>query len=404
MALQEAKNQLKIIRIWRCAVVSLFSVILCFILGCGSAWNGRVVHLENGKAIIQPQVEGEIQSGRKLVIYREKTIVHPVTGEVLDTIKDDITEAPVLRARGRTITATVGEPWFSMMEVDDQVRSVRGSIETPIGSVSEAGVIKDIDTDEKFVEVEAVSASGVLRIIKYSGTVADPDTGEVLAVALEPVAQLDVAAGDSRRLRASFELVDKNLGWIEVGDTVVKLSGNMLTERLWFQDPPDGFSQEWIFGRDYLHAIRHYDSGRYREAILGLNDVIQMDTEYRDSGYLLGLCYANLNRHAEAAEQFNSLLKQRPNDAKVWAALAYAYLNQEKRQEAVEAYEKLASLTPDDPGVWIDMGDIYLALGNRQKAERAYRKALEVDKDNEEALHELRILTTYHEVYYGGER
>ena len=389
MALQEAKNQLKMIRIWRCAVVWLLSVILCSILGCGSAWRGRVVHLENGKAIIQPQVKGEIQSGRKLIIYREKTIVHPVTGEVLDTIKDKITETPVLRVRGRTITATVEEPWSSMMEVDDQVRSVRGSVKTPIGSVSEVGVIRDIDIAGKTVEVEAKSANGVLRVIKYSGIVADPDTGKILAVAVEPVAQLSVAAADSRRLRASFELVDKNLGWVEVGDTVVKLTGGMLAERLWFQDPPDGFSQERIFGRDYLHAIRQYDAGRYREAILGLNDVIQMDPEYRDAGYLLGLCYANLDRHAEAEEQFKSLLKRRPNDAKTWAALAYAYLNQEKPQEAVEAYEKLANLTPDDPGVWIDMGDIYISLGNRQKAEQAYRKSLEIDKDNEEAQHEL---------------
>ena len=369
-------------------------MLYCSIMGCGSAWRGRIVHLADGKVVIQPQGEGEVKSGDKLLIYREKTITHPVTDQVLDTIKDDITEASVLRVRGRTITATVKEPWFSMMMVDDQVKSIGGSVDTPTGSVHKMGTVREVDSAQKSVEVnmamsEGLSPGDILTVIKYIEVVSDLDTGEPLAVAIKPVASLRVTEID-RVLRASYELVDEKLGWIESDDTVVKLTGNMLTEQVWFHDPPAGFSREWIFRRHYLRAIRHYDAGNYREAILELSDVARIDPDYRDTSYLLGLCYANLNRHDEAAKLFEILLKQKPDDAKVWAALAYAYLKQEKLREASEAYEKLADLLPGNSKIWIDTGDMYRAAGDNQRAEQAYKKALKIDGNDAEALYELR--------------
>lgn len=370
-------------------------VFICFVTGCGSSWRGSIVHLEDGKVLIKPEAEGEIKSGDKVVIYRETSVVHPVTGEMLDNIKDEIAEVPVSQVRGRTITTLVEDPWFSMIEIDDQVKPARGSSKMQAGSVQYIGTVAEIGIEQKSVELDISLSSGVsigdsLTIVKYKYVVADPDGDGILAVAVEPVARLKVTAVDSQdKLHASYELIDGKLGWIEYDDAVVKLTGNMLTERLWFQDPSDGFSVEWLFYRNYLRAIRHINSKLYREAILELNDVIRMDSNYRDAGYLLGLCYANLNRYADASKQFNSLLKQNLEDAGIWTALAYAYLKQEKTQDAARAYEKLVNLLPNNLKLWMDMGDIYIILGNKKKAAEAYKKVLEIDKNNEEAFYEL---------------
>lgn len=395
-----------VLRFKSCFALRFLLCIMCFAVGCGSSWHGRIVHLEDGKIVIQPEGDSKIEGGRKLLIYRQKTITHPVTSEVLGTIRDDIAEVPVLRVRDRTITAHAVEPEFGMMMVDDQATAVRGSIKTPTGSVHEVGRIGgDAETQgqgdgEKplvFVspyssEPPSLRSPGVLTVVKYTDTAIDPDTGAILAVAVEPVADLRVTKTDADgQLWASYDLIDKDLGWIGIDDVVVRRTGDMLAERLWFQDPPHGFSEAWIFGRSYLHAVRHYDSGRYREAILDLSDVLQIDPEYSDAAYLLGLCYVNLNRYEEATARFKGLLAQRPDDAKAWAALAYAYLKQGKLQEAAESYEKLAHLLPGDPKVWTDIGDIYSTLGDRQKAEQAYRKALEIDEADAEAAYELHI-------------
>jgi tetratricopeptide (TPR) repeat protein len=228
-----------------------------------------------------------------------------------------------------------------------------------------------------------------LTVVEYSGTVIDPDTGESLAIAVKPVADLQVTKIDDDIIHASYRLVDEKIGWIETDDVVVRRTGSMTVENLWFQDPPDGFSQDWIFGRNYWHAIRQYNSGLFREAILELNDVVQIDPEYKDAAYLLGLCYANLNRYEEAVSTFRGILDREPDDAKTLTSLAYAYLKQNKLQEAADTYEKLTSISSGNPEVCLDLGDIYRTLGDHQKAEQAYRKALEMDADNEEAAYEL---------------
>ena len=378
------------------ALYALCLCILSFAIGCGATWHGRVVHLEDGKVVIQPGGDVRTESGRKLLIYRRETIAHPISGEPLGVITDNIAKVPVLRIRDRTITASAAEPEFGMIAVGDRATAVRGSVPTVIGSVSIVGRIGTVDAESHRAEYhlvadQEVNADGdILTVVKYTATVMGPDA-RVLAVAVEPVADLlPIETSADGRLWTSYELTDKRLGWIETDDVVVKRTGSMLAETLWFQDPPGGFSKAWIFGRSYLHAIRHYDSGRYREAILDLEDVTETDPEYAEAAYLLGLCHANLNRYDEAAARFEDLLEHRPNDARTWTALAYAYLKQGKHQEAVESYEKLAHLLPGDSAVWTDIGNIYCTLGNEQKAEQAFRKALDIDRRNENAAYELR--------------
>ncbi len=373
----------------------MLCAFLCFVVGCGSGWRGRIVHLGDGKVVLQPEGEGKIKSCRKILIYREKTIIHPVTGQVMGTIKDDIVETPVLWVRDRTVTATADEPYFSMMMVDDQAAAVRGSVKTMTGSVREVGKITEVNAEGKTIVMavtlgETISPEDSLTVIRYSEIVREPDTGDFLAVAVVPVADLEATKVNADgQLRAAYSLMNEKLGWIEIDDVVVSRTGDMLTEPLWFQDPPDGFSEAWVFGRSYMRAIRHYDAGRYREAVVELNEVLQADPEYREAAYLLGLCYANLNRHEEAAAQFKKIAAYRSDDAKTWAALAYAHLKQGNLQEAAESYEKLARLLPGDSKVWMDIGDIYRMLDDPQKAKQAYKKALEINKNDEEAQYEL---------------
>ena len=349
--------------------------------------------------IIQSEGEGEIQSGRRLRIYRQKTIVHPVTGEVLDTIKDSIAEVPVVEVRKRTVTASAPELEFDMMTLDDQAKAIRGSVNLMPGSVHEVGRIRDVDTGnlrascQIIVDPATLASGGILTVVRYSGTVMDPDTGEFLAIAVNPVADLQVTKIDDDIIGASYKLVDEKIGWVETDDVVVRRTGSMAVENLWFQDPPDGFSEDQIFGRNYWHAIRQYNSGLFREAILDLNDVVQIDPEYKDAAYLLGLCYANLNRYEEAIPLFRDILDREPYDVRILTSLAYAYLKQNKLQEAADTYEKLASISPANPQVWVDLGDIYRTLGDHQKAQQAYIKALEMDADNEDAAYELQLQT-----------
>jgi hypothetical protein len=361
------------------------SIFISFLMGCAPSWSGKIVYLDDGKLVIQPENNEKIKSGQKLLVYRQKTITHPVTGEELGMIKDNIAEVPVTWVRNKTVTALATDPWFDMMMADDCVSAIRGAVNPVDGLVFEVGRINDVDPKNRIVDVSLINSKDVtgdkLIVIRYADTITDLDKGDILAVKVEPVAILTEISDN----RFSYELAD-NLSWIEADDVVIKRTGDMLKESQWFQDPPDGFSETWIFKRNYLHAIRYYNNGLYKEAMLELNNV---NPQYEDAGYLMGLCYMKLNRYNEAVKYYDDYLKQKKDDVRVWTLLAYMYLKQDKILDVARVYEELSKLMPDEPKIFVDLGDVYQKLGDQQKSEKAYKKALEIDPNNEEAKYEL---------------
>jgi hypothetical protein len=364
-----------------------FLGLLIFLMGCAPSWSGKIVYLEDGKLVIQPEGKEKIKSGQKLLVYRQKTITHPVTGEELGMIKDNIAEVSVTWVWNKTVTAIATDPWFDMMTVDDHVSAVRGSVKPVTGSVLEIGKIQDFDTGYKVIRVAIMLDKPLLRedkmtVVKYTNMITDPKTGEILAVKVESLANL-IEMRNSTVF--SYELTD-NLNWIEDDDFIVKRTGDMLKEPQWFQDPPDGFSESWIFRRNYLRAIRYYNTGLYKEAMLELNNV---KPQYEDTDYLMGLCYTKINRYDEAVKYLNEYLKQKQDDVRGWTLLAYTYMKQGNLLDSAKTYEKLIVLIPNEPEIWVDLGDIYRKIGDQQKAEKAYKKALDIDPNNEEAKYEV---------------
>jgi tetratricopeptide (TPR) repeat protein len=226
----------------------------------------------------------------------------------------------------------------------------------------------------------------VLTVVKYVNIIADPESGEIIAISVEPIANVSQKPDG----KFYYELIDKILGWVEYDDVLVKRTGIMIKETNWFQDPPENLSEDILFKRNYLRAVRDINKGMYKEAMLELEIVSKIDPSYENIGYLIGFCYAKLNRYDDAVKYFTEYLKKNENDAKSWTELAYLYLRQNNFSDAINAYERLSKLIPDDPHIWVDMGDIYRQLGNIQKSKEAYLKALEIDPINEQAEYELK--------------
>jgi len=369
-------------------------IILLIFAGCAPQWNGEIVYLENGRMLIHS--DGIIKPGYNLLIYREETVSHPISGEELGKVRDEIAKANVVYTGKRFIVAESEEPWFSMMKKVDKATPARGSVKQKIGSIEEIGRIYDIDPDNKTATIintsgQELRSGEILDVVKYTKAINEDG---ILAVVAESAGKLRIResleSGSPDQVHADYELADEKLGWIEIDDVVIRRTGDMLSEAFWFQDTPAGFSTDWIFHRNYLRAIRQYEAGQYREALLELGNVMQLGPEYKDAYYIQGLCYMNLNRYEEAISTFSNMLKQK-NDPKVWTSLAYTYLRQNNLQEAIRCYDSLTILMPQNPEVWMDMGDIYRKIGDVQKASQAYGKALEIDKNLGELLHESKI-------------
>ncbi|MGB9597605.1 MAG: tetratricopeptide repeat protein, partial [Candidatus Poribacteria bacterium] len=343
-------------------------------IGCAPTWNGKVLYLDNGKLVIKPESTKKINSGQKILIYRQKTITHPITGEELGMIKDNIAEIPVIWVRDKTVTAFAEDPWFDMMAIDDNAKSVRGKVNPLNGSVVEIGKISDVDIRNKTVQIALnqrfLSDKENLVAIKYSDIIIDPETEKPIAIKVEPTAI--VKQIDNNLF--SYEPID-TISWVEIDDIVVQKKGDMIKEFVWFQDVPDNFSETLLFRRNYLKAIRYYNSQLYKDAIVQLNTVIQADPKYEDSAYLLGMCYAKLNRDDDAIKFLDNYISQNQTDEKALIALAYIYQKQNKLTESIKTYEKLIEIMPKESQLWVDLGDLYQRAGDKDKAKNAYKKA-----------------------------
>lgn len=361
--------------------------LIIFIVGCGSSWSGKVVYLKDGNILIKSDTNGKIKNN-KLLIYREETVTHPITNETLGKVKDNISEAEILMIMENIIIAYAGQPWFDMMKISDRAKPTKGSSKFLNGNIENIGQVEQI-IDEHTLKIKILNDKkanlGTIAVIKYVDIVTDPETGNVLASVLEPVAYLKMRDESGK---ASYELLDKNLGWVEIGDPVVRLSGELSNKKILFQTLFE-HRKDLLYRRNYIHALRYIDLGLYREAILELNEVSKFDPKYNDTYYLIGLCYLNLNRYEDAEKVFNDHLKMASGDPKVWIALAYANSKQNKLYDALICYQKAADLMKDNAKIWIDIGDIYRSLNDNENAKKAYEKALEIDPNDQEAIYEI---------------
>ncbi len=310
-------------------------------MGCGSSWSGKIVYLKDGNILIKPDTTSKNKDVNKLLIYRQETVTHPVTGEILGKVRDDIAEVQTLMVMENIILAYSQQPWFSMMKINDRARQTKGSSKHLTGSIENIGEVEQI-LNEHTLKIKITNnktiSEGTIAVIKYVDIVHDTETGDIIAVVLEPVAYLKMLDDTGR---ASYELLDKDLGWAEVGDSVVKLTGDLSNRTILFQSSFEHAS-DLLYRRNYIHAIRYIDLGFYREAILELNEVSKFDPNYRDTDYLIGVCYSNLNRYEDAERIFNDCLKRADDDPKIWIALAYVYNKQNKIYDALRCYQRAA--------------------------------------------------------------
>lgn len=365
-----------------------FLLVFIFIMGCGSSWSGKIVYLRDGNILIKPDTINNIRNVNNLLIYREETVTHPVTGEILGKIRDDIAEVQTLMVMQDIILAYSRQPWFDMIKIDDRARQAKGASKQIVGFIENVGEVEQI-IDENTLRIRFTSNrivnGGSIVVIKYIDIVHDTETGDIIAAVSEPVAYLNLLDETGK---ANYELLDKNLGWIEVGDPVVMLFGDLSNRTILFQRIFE-HAQDLLYRRNYIHALRYMDLGLYREAILELNGVSKFNPGYKDTSYIIGLCYLNLNRYEDAEKIFNDCLKNENDEVKVWIALAYVYVKQNKIYDALTCYQKAAELMRDNAKIWVDIGDIYRNLNDNKNAEISYRKALEIDPNDQEAIYEL---------------
>ena len=116
---------------------------------------------------------------------------------------------------------------------------------------------------------------------------------------------------------------------------------------------------------------------KFAESIQAFQKVLQMNSQYPEANFYLGVSYLGYNDYDKALDCFNEELKFHPDyrRARLYAAKALLALGREG--EAVEQYQILVQQNPKDSRVWFEMASLYRSL-----AQHAYKQLETLDPDS----------------------
>jgi tetratricopeptide (TPR) repeat protein len=173
--------------------------------------------------------------------------------------------------------------------------------------------------------------------------------------------------------------------------------------------------------KKYLESgLAYVDKKQYDAAVIQFKKALQVDPNYADAHYQLGLAllrqgndkqhltqgYFELNQAAKldpknlkarlemgnllwartdfkkAAEQARTVLQQDPNSAEAYALLGTSLFAQKEPAEALEAYNKVIELKPNQASGYMNRGVLYASMRKDAEAEADFKKAISLDPKN----------------------
>jgi tetratricopeptide (TPR) repeat protein len=129
-----------------------------------------------------------------------------------------------------------------------------------------------------------------------------------------------------------------------------------------------------------MEAIKQHSEGtklmlekKYQKAILFLKKAIELNPEFSEAYYNLGLSYERLGEYKDSIKNLKEAIKLSPDDANAYYTLGYAYYQKKKYKKAVDAFEEAARLKPNNRFTHSKLGYAYLARGNEERAREQYQ-------------------------------
>src|SRR5271156_2673822 len=153
---------------------------------------------------------------------------------------------------------------------------------------------------------------------------------------------------------------------------------------------PNNLEAHKLLGRIYLRSLGDVQSGSGSDSVLKLaieqyEEIIKLEPDNVDDHLLLGRLYRLNNDLRKAESEFKIAVKLQPDSEEAVTTLAYLY-NEEG--DSTRAAETLSSV-PDaarSAKLYSALGYTYEQRKEYKQAITAYRKAIELDRDNLDAI------------------
>lgn len=133
------------------------------------------------------------------------------------------------------------------------------------------------------------------------------------------------------------------------------------------------------FTNSYFNlGIAYRKLGKFQESIGPLQEAAKRDNRFAEAFCNLGSSYYELGQESEAVANVKKAIEIDPQNAAAYCRLSFIYLNTGKFEEAIELGKKSIQIQPDLAEGYANIGFAYKFLGKNQEARDNLSKAKEV--------------------------
>jgi tetratricopeptide (TPR) repeat protein len=153
---------------------------------------------------------------------------------------------------------------------------------------------------------------------------------------------------------------------------------------------PNNLEAHKLLGRIYLRSLGDVQGGSGSDSVLKLaieqyQEIIKIEPDSVDNHLLLGRLYRLNNDLQKAEGEFKIAVKLQPDSEEAVTTLAYLYNEEGDTTRAAEALSSVPDATRSAK-LYSALGYTYEQQKEYKKAITAYRKAIELDRDNLDAI------------------
>jgi tetratricopeptide (TPR) repeat protein len=143
--------------------------------------------------------------------------------------------------------------------------------------------------------------------------------------------------------------------------------------------------------REFQAAVAHYDSGRYAEAAVQLENLLRDAPESFEVHELLGLVYSAQSQDVKANGHLEKAVRLKPDSAPARTNLAANLSRLGKLDRAQEEFKKAAELEPQNFDTNHNLGESYVRSGKVGEAAPFLERAQRIDPSSYDNAYDLSL-------------
>jgi tetratricopeptide (TPR) repeat protein len=153
---------------------------------------------------------------------------------------------------------------------------------------------------------------------------------------------------------------------------------------------PNNLQAHELLGRIYLRSLGDMQNGSQSQTMLKLaieqyQQIVSIQPNNKDNHLLLGRLYRLNNEMLKAENEFKTAMRLDPSSEEAVTSLAYLYNEEGDAKRAIQALNSVADTDRSDK-LYSALGYTYEEQKDYPNAIKSYRKAVELNKDNLDAV------------------